>query len=225
METFIVCTCKRQYNENMTVTYIVGKEMQNTQFIDTIAIKFGLSAETIRQLTYELEKTRGRSARFDIKELGGKGRWELNQTASVGNGFNAALNTVVTDLCTEISERIREGTQVEEDATLPSTRKKAQPELDDTIGLTTISLKPGAWWSEHYGNDPEKTGSVSGMRFAYFAQHRRLILRQGLRNRIFDTEDYNVQDVVAGKAPGFFNIIVQTIEGNLLLTDLTEVAR
>jgi hypothetical protein len=199
--------------------------MQDTHFINDIAQKYGLPGGIIRKLASELEKTAGQSVRFDIEEIGGKGSWRLNEIASVGNGKNADLNDAVTELCVEISEKIREDIYDEDEAPTLVSRSRQKVTLDDTIESLADALKHSAWWDARYGSDPEKTGSVSGMKFAYFAQQRRLILRQGLRSRIFDTENYNVQDVIPGDEPGFFNLIVLTIEGDLRLTDLHEVAK
>jgi hypothetical protein len=199
--------------------------MQDTRFINDMAQKYGLPGAIIRKLASELEKTAGQSVRFDIEAIGGKGSWQLHETASVGNGKNADLNDAVTELCVEISEKIREDIYDEDEAPTIVSLSRQKVTLDDTIESLAEVLKPGAWWDMRYGAEPEKTGSVSGMKFAYFAQHRRLILRQGLRIRIFDTEKYNVQDVIPGDKPGFFNLIVLTIEGDLRLTDLREVAK
>ncbi|MDQ7026023.1 MAG: hypothetical protein Q9P01_01710 [Anaerolineae bacterium] len=202
--------------------------MLNPHFITNIARKYALPIEVVRQLASELEKTGGQSVRFDIKGLGGKGLWRINQAASVGNGFNTALNEVVTDLCNDISTEIHaiNGAESEASTMISKDELALKVDLDDTVTLLApTTLKPKSWWPEHYGQDPEKTGNVTGMRFAYFAQQRRLILSQGLRNRIFDTGDYNVQNVVAGQESGFFNLIVLTIEGDIQLADLPEVAQ
>ena len=199
--------------------------MHDTHFINDIAEKYGLPVNIIRKLASELEKTEGQSVRFDIEEIGGKGSWRLHEIANVGNGKNADLNEAVTELCTEISEKIREALYDEDDEPTIVSRSRQKVTLDETIESLESAIKASVWWDARYGADPEKVGHVAGMPFAYFAQHRRLILRQGLRSRIFDTNNYNVQDVIPGDEPGFFNLIVLTIEGDLLLTDLREVPK
>ena len=199
--------------------------MHDTHFINDIAQKYDLPTHIIRKLASELEKTAGQSVRFDIEEIGGKGSWRLHEIASVGNGKNADLNEAVTELCTDISEKIREELYDEDDEPTIVSRSRQKVTLDETIESMEAAIKASVWWDARYGADPEKAGNVSGMKFAYFAQHRRLILRQGLRNRIFDTGNYNVQDIIPGDEPGFFNLIVLTIEGDLHITDLREVAK
>lgn len=202
--------------------------MLNKDFTRQIARKYAVSQEIVEYLVREMRITRGESVRFDIKAIGGKGMWKRNQVASVGNGFNEALNELVTDLCTEISAEIRATEIIAEHESDPTTlirQPRKSENLDETIGLTPISLKPNSWWPESYGDMPDLTGSVGGLRYAYFSDLARLVIRQGLRNRIFNTEAYHVHGIEAGAEPGFFNLIVQTREGAKFLTDFTEVMK
>lgn len=206
--------------------------MLSQDFITQLVHKYDLSQEIIESLTREMIKTRGESVRFEIDAIGGKGMWKRNQLASVGNGFNEALNEFVTDLCTEISEEIQatedlegENRAVDDDPTTIIKTPKKPEGLDDTIGIMPIALKPNVWWPEDYGDMPDLTGNVSGLRYAYFADLDRLVLRQNLRNRIFGTENYHVYGMSPGTEPGFFNLLVQTRQGEIILSKLREVAK
>jgi hypothetical protein len=202
----------------------------DTQIITNLAKKYGLPVEIVNQLAHEMQKTRGESIRFDIEYLGGKGRWKLNQSASVGNGFDAELNNFITDLCSDLSDQIRANTvddnqdDGDDEPTIPS-RPRSKSALDDTIGIAPLSLKPNVWWPEDFGDEPDIMGHIGELRYAYFPQRRRLVLRQGLRNRIFDTASFDIHEIVSGNESGFFNLIVLTNHGEFLLADFREVAR
>ena len=202
--------------------------MLSSKFLKSLAKKYEVSLDIIEYLTRELMRSRGESVRFNIEAIGGKGMWKRNQLASVGNGFNDALNEFVTDLCTEISNEIVATQNLGQDTeptTIVSAKKREPGSLDETIGLTPISLKPQLWWPENYGEHPDVTGTAGGLRYAYFAGLNRLVIRQGLRNRIFDTEDKRIKDVSAGEEHGFFNLIVTSTEGQFLLTEFREVVK
>ena len=161
--------------------------MLSSVFMKNLAKKYDVPLEAIEYLSRELMQTSGKSVRFNIEAIGGKGMWKRNQLASVGNGFNEALNELVTDLCTEISNEII-ATQDMGEATEPTTiikQPKKTGNLDETIGLTPIRLNPNMWWPEDYGTMPDLTGNVGGLRYAFFENIDRLVIRQGLRNRIF----------------------------------------
>jgi hypothetical protein len=215
--------------DTKVIFLFVTESILDTQIISSLAKKYGLPSEIVQQLAYEMQKNRGEAVRFDIEYLGGKGRWKLNQSASVGNGFDVELNNFITDLCSDLSDHIRaDAANVDDDdddeaPTIPS-RPRGNSALDDTIGIPPLSLKPNVWWPEDFGDEPDMTGHVGEIRYAYFPQRRRLVLRQGLRNRIFDTANFDVQEIAVGTESGFFNLVVLTSHGDFRLGDFREVA-
>lgn len=191
--------------------------MSEPSIYGKLATKYSVPTEAVEALASILEKTGGISARFDIESLGGKGMWKLNQRASVGNGFNEELNTLVTNLCNDLSEAIRafdEATEI---------RPRRTGGLDDTIGLMPISLMPNLWWPESYGIAPDVIGNAGTLRYAYFADKNRLVIRQNLRNRIFDTAGHTVIKLLPGEKAGFFHLLVKTEADNIPIAKLKEV--
>jgi hypothetical protein len=184
--------------------------------------KYEVPVEAVRDLAQEMEKTGGTSVRFDIEALGGKGLWNMNRHASVGNGFNEQLNELVAALCNDLSQSIRAEVP-EDEPTLVNRQPRSK--LDDTVALMPVSIKPTIWWPEHYGESADAIGNAGAVRYAYFEGCNRLVVRQNLRNRIFDTNGYEVYNVSAGKQPGFFNLIVNTSNGSLPITKLKEVVQ
>lgn len=194
--------------------------MLNEAVCRKLAKKYKIALDAVRELAAELEKNSGTAARFDIVALGGKGLWQLHRRASAGNGFNEQLNDLVTNLCNDLSQSIR--AMVPEEEPTPA-GSQARNNLDDTIGLMPVSIKPSIWWPESYGEEADTIGNAGTLRYAYFAACNRLVIRQNLNNRIFDTSGYEVKTVEPGKTPGFFNLMVQTTHGSIPITKLREV--
>jgi hypothetical protein len=185
-----------------------------------LASKYHVSQRAIETLTEAIQRSKGEGARFDIVELGGKGIWKPSQGAIVGNGFNEKLNKHATDICEEIVSLIR--LYDRDETTIISN-------LDDTITIPPIILEnaptASSWWPEHLGSTPDLLGNIGTIRFAYFAAPNRLVIQQNLRNRLFDTTGHRISNVSAGRAAGFFNLLVKTDERELGITELKEVSK
>lgn len=184
---------------------------RESALLQSLAARHNVPLQAVQQLALELGRTRGRAVRFDIPALGGEGRWQSGQRASVGNGFNEELNDTVTALCRAIASALQD----KEDTLLFERTEVPSPSVKPANGAAH-------WWPTGYG-EAALSGLISGMRYAYFPAYSRLLLQQNLRTRFFDTGGYIVQGLVQTDVRGFPGILVQTNKGPVLLHTLVEV--
>ena len=197
----------------------VKKYMIDSTVWEQLAEQYKVTINTVEKLASLLEKTGGLSARFEIEELGGKGLWQQGVGGSIGNGFDEAANTKVTGLCKDISDVIR----TDKEQSTDTINAAGSGGLDDTIGLMPISLLPNAWWPDELGISPDVLGNAGTLRYAYFQAHNRLVIRQNLRNRIYDTSGYKVIKLVPGDTPGISHLNVRTETGVIPIESLKAI--
>ena len=181
--------------------------MLSEQFYQNLARRYNISVEAVSALANEIKKNDGTAIRFDIPGLGGKGLWNKEQGASVGNGFNQELNNLVSALCDELIMFIFSHDPDDEPTHIIS---QPAPSVEDTAVLRTASEISRRWWPEIYGTAPDVMGNAGSLRYVYFADANRLVIQQNLKNRIFDTTDYVLEQVVSGDEPGFLHLKVHT---------------
>jgi hypothetical protein len=119
----------------------------------------------------------GSMAQFSVPELGGSGQWMQGGMTMVGDMFNQGLQFTVSNLCAELSQLIY-----------------TQPifEPAPTKGFGGASL--GNWWPAELGS-PNSSGSQNAVRYAYFAQSRRLVMDVMGVVSVFDTLDHQISGV------------------------------
>lgn len=174
------------------------------QGLETIANKHRVSLETVRELAEGLQASGGMWVQFHIPELGGAGKWRVNGTAFVGNGKNQVLNARVDAICRMLYELI---TQTDDHA--------------KTVPPAQYS-RPRSWWPEGW-EVPTHEGKSNGVDFAYFADRKRLAIRQGVKVRYFDAGDCEIHDITFRRDMPIPTIFVETSQGRKALTDFRQV--
>jgi hypothetical protein len=164
--------------------------------IKTIARRYNLSEEAIRTLLYALQQGNGIAAQFNHPELGGMGQWMAGGMTMVGDMFNHALKAKVDQVCTELSTLLRQ-----------------------TSGATTPAAEPQSrWWPAEFGS-PTASGSQNSMRYAYFAQARRLAVVVHNHVTIYDTQDHRISGVMQQQA-GSSGLVFTSQKGQVPLNKL-----
>jgi hypothetical protein len=130
--------------------------------LQTLADRHGFSLGAITMLWTGLRACQGQQVQFNHPELGGLGQWQPGQVM-IGDMSNRALKARVELACTELAQL--------------ACQVPPPPLLDNFIAL--------------YG-EARLSGVQNGLRYAYFPQHKLLVVQQGERVRKFSTAGYEL---------------------------------
>lgn len=178
------------------------------QVINDLAQRYGFSPVAVASLLEAVIHGQGRMAQFNHPEFGGSGQWMAGGMIMLSDMFNYALKSQVDGLCGELAtlvnnspDLIRSGsfqTQSQSDGYAQRQDGYNPQAQDETgpIGPVSLFIAPsggssGEWW----GADlrwPTSTGAQNDVRYAYFAQARRLAIDLHGQVTIYDTLDHQI---------------------------------
>ncbi len=207
------------------------------QAINDLAQRHGFSPEAVSSMLEAVIAGRGGMAQFDHPEFGGSGQWMRGGMIMLSDMFNNYLKGRVDGLCNDLAGLVANqpdligggGFQSQSQSGDSSGQQQQsgygggqQQNGSGPIGPASLFVPPapgtsGDWW----GADlrwPTSTGSQNDVRYAYFAQARRLAIDIGGRVTIYDTLDHQIG--------GFSQ--QQSVGGSLAFTSqygLVEIAR
>jgi hypothetical protein len=160
------------------------------QTIKELASRYGVSSQAVMTLLRPLVNGGGTMAQFDHSELGGMGQWSRSGMTMVGDMFNDALKAKVNGLADDLSNLLHEVGSERRVPTLPPDKA-----WNGTTGLSSAKgTPPDIWWGEDFGQ-LSASGSQNNIRYAYFANARRLAIKTDEGLTIYDTGDHEIHGV------------------------------
>jgi hypothetical protein len=160
------------------------------QTIKELASRYGVSSQAVMTLLRPLVNGGGTMAQFDHSELGGMGQWSRSGMTMVGDMFNDALKAKVNGLADDLSNLLHEVGSERRVPTLPPDKA-----WNGTTGLSSAKgTPPDIWWGEAFGQ-LSASGSQNNIRYAYFANARRLAIKTDEGLTIYDTGDHEIHGV------------------------------
>ncbi|WP_029001934.1 SHOCT domain-containing protein [Azohydromonas australica] len=187
---------------------------QGRQAIDDIARRHGFSAEAVTAMLWAVVQGQGGMAQFGHPEFGGPGQWMRGGMTMVSDMFNHALKARVDGLCNELAGLVASQpdllhgggsfqSQSQGSGGMPGQQQSAwsggtQPPAEGMPPPTASLFVPAAgssdWWGPGLGR-PNSSGAQNGVRYAYFAQARRLAIELRGRVTVYDTLDHHIGGV------------------------------
>ena len=178
------------------------------QAVNDLAQRYGFSSEAVLSLLDAVIQGQGSMAQFNHPEFGGSGQWMQGGMLMLSDMFNSALKGRVDGLCNELSALIRNQPDLIRSGSFQSqsqgggggfstqsnySSNQQQQNANGPVGAVSLFIPDtsGDWW----GPDlrwPTSTGAQNGVRYAYFAQARRLAIEVGGRVTIYDTLDHQI---------------------------------
>jgi hypothetical protein len=191
------------------------------QAIADLAQRYGFSSDAVASMLDAVVAGNGGMAQFNHPEFGGSGQWMQGGMIMLSDMFNHALKGRVDGLCHDLArlvasqpDWIRPGSfQAQSQGGYGGGQQQSsygggqqqsggygggQQQQDGSGPVGPVSLfvppAPGGssdWW----GADlrwPTSTGAQNGVRYAYFAQARRLAIDLGGRVTVYDTLDHQI---------------------------------
>ncbi len=182
------------------------------QAIDDIAKRHGFSADAVLSMIESLIKGNGTMAQFNHREFAGSGQWMSGGMTMVSDMFNNHLKNRVNGLCTELARLLANQPDLLRSGSFQSQNQGNQQQNNyagaqfqngsaamNPAGSPTASLfiPPASstsadWWGPAL-RWPNSTGAQNGVRYAYFAQARRLAIQLNGKVTIYDTLDHQIE--------------------------------
>jgi hypothetical protein len=185
------------------------------QTINDIAQRHGFSPNAVLSMLESVINGNGSMAQFGHPEFSGSGQWMRGGMIMVSDMFNNYLKGRIDALCNELSnlianqpDLIRSGSFQSQSqggqgqggynpGQLQSNYGSAQQQgAFGPIGPVSLFVPPapgtaGDWWPGDL-RWPNSTGAQNGVRYAYFAQARRLAIEANGRVTVYDTLDHQI---------------------------------
>jgi hypothetical protein len=139
----------------------------------------------------------GSMAQFDHPEFAGSGQWMQGGMLMVGDMFNNTLKGRVGALCQDIAGILASQPGLLSGGSYQSQSQSGGGHQAQAAGAlrgesSLFVPDPAAhWWPADLGS-PTATGSQNNVRYAYFADARRLAVDSGGQVRVYDTLDHRI---------------------------------
>lgn len=184
------------------------------QLIEEVAQRHGFSTDAVMSMLESVIRGNGSMAQFDHPEFGGSGQWMQSGMTMVSDMFNNYLKGQVHGLCSELSRLIENQPDLIRSGSFQSQSQGSQPQRNDGSGqqhqqsagyggsnqqqtaagpVGSVSLfvpaapgTSGDWWPADLGR-PNSTGAQNNVRYAFFAQPRRLAIDVNGKMTVYDT--------------------------------------
>jgi hypothetical protein len=170
------------------------------QAIDDIARRHGISTDAALSMLDAVVRGNGGMAQFNHPEFGGSGQWMRGGMTMVSDMFNSHLKSRVDALCFELAGLVASQPDLLRTGSFQSQSQNGQEQFSGSghshaggggHGASLFVAPPPDWWGPSL-RWPDSTGSQNGVRYANFAQARRLAIEANGTVTIYDTLDHQI---------------------------------
>lgn len=178
------------------------------QVINDIAQRNGFSVEATLSMLDSVINGNGSQAQFNHPEFSGSGQWMRGGMIMLSDMFNNYLKGRVDGLCNDLSNLVASQPDLVRSGSFQSQSQgsgynngqaqtsyggNGQQQVNGNFGQASLFV-PGTtkdWWPSDL-RFPNSTGAQNGVRYAYFAQARRLAIEVNGRVTVYDTLDHQI---------------------------------
>jgi hypothetical protein len=179
------------------------------QAVNDLAQRHGFSFDAVAAMLDAVVNGNGGMAQFSHHEFGGSGQWMRGGMTMIGDMFNNNLKGRVEALCADLSSLIANQPGLIQSGSFQSQTQGAQHQqygygggqqqqsgsgFGSPVSLFVPAQGSGAagnWWPGELGW-PNSTGAQNDVRYAYFAQSRRLAIEVNGTVTVYDTLDHQI---------------------------------
>ncbi len=167
------------------------------QLVQQLAQRHQLSTDAVTHMLLAVHNGNGTMAQFNHSEFGGSGQWMRGGMTMVSDLFNYQLKSRVDNLCSDISNALASHQLVPFSGSFQSQSQGGsamQSQTAGTHGSVNSLFVPDPtnnWWPTDLGS-PSATGSQNNVRYAYFANARRLAVMTGSDVWVYDTQNHQI---------------------------------
>jgi Short C-terminal domain len=161
-----------------------------------LANRYGFSTDAITHMMFAVLHGNGNMAQFSHFEFGGSGQWMRGGMIMLGDMFNGYLKGRVDSLCSEIAGILANQPGLLSSGSFQSQSQGGsshQYQANGAMGSSSLFVPDPEdnWWPQEFGS-PSATGSQNNVRYAYFANQRRLAVKTGGDVWVYDTLDHQI---------------------------------
>src|SRR5262245_26580293 len=165
------------------------------QAIRDLAQRQGFSTDAVLSMLQSVINGRGSMAQFSHPEFGGSGQWMRGGMIMISDMFNNALKGRIDALCRELAVLVADQPVILGGSFQSQSQRSQQQGGPGAAGPASLFVPPtgetGNWWPGDLGW-PNSTGAQNSVRYAYFAQARRLAVEIGGKVTVYDTLDHQI---------------------------------
>ena len=167
------------------------------QLVQNLAQRHNLSADAVTHMLIAIQNGNGTMAQFNHPEFGGAGQWMSGGMTMVSDLFNNQLKCRVDNVCSDISNELSNHQVTPFSGSFQSQSQNgsnSQSQAGGTMGSGNSLFAPDPeanWWPQELGA-PNAIGAQNQVRYAYFAQGRRLAVKTGGDIWVYDTQDHQI---------------------------------
>lgn len=165
--------------------------------VNGLASKHGFSTDAVTHMLFAVLNGNGSMAQFSHGEFGGSGQWMKGGMLMLGDMFNNYLKGRVDGLCWDISNLLATQPGLLRSGSFQSQSQGGTSYQQQANGTPTGSSSlfvpdpESNWWPSELGA-PSATGAQNHVRYAYFANGRRLAVKTGSEVWVYDTLDHQI---------------------------------
>ena len=162
-----------------------------------LAQRHGFSIDAVTTMLFAVRNGNGSMAQFSHPEFGGGGQWMQGGMLMLGDMFNQALKGRVDALCNDISGVLTRQPGLLQTGSFQSQSQGGAGYQNQTTGgypgQSSLFVPDPAqhWWPAELGS-PSATGAQNQVKYAYFANIRRLAVDTGGECWVYDTQDQQI---------------------------------
>ncbi|ETW92378.1 MAG: hypothetical protein ETSY1_43905 [Candidatus Entotheonella factor] len=172
---------------------------EGQRLIDDLARQYQVSTEAVMSMLQAVLNGNGTMAQFNHPEFGGAGQWMQGGMTMVSDMFNHQLKIQVESLCSALANLLSSHASELTPPTQFQSQQQGGPLPSPGYGPSgPVSLfvapepgRAGHWWPDDLGM-PSSTGAQNHVRYAYFAQERRLAIEVNGQVTVYDTLDHQI---------------------------------
>lgn len=167
------------------------------RIVDDLANRHGFSVDAVTHMLFAVLNGNGGMAQFSHGEFGGSGQWMRGGMTMVGDMFNNYLKGRVDNLCSEIANLLANQPGLLQSGSFQSQSQGGSSHQHQATGgaMGSSSLfvpdPEENWWPRDLGS-PSALGTQNNVRYAYFANQRRLAVKTGGEVWVYDTLDHQI---------------------------------
>jgi len=202
---------------------------EGQRIVSDLANKHGFSVDAVTHMLFAVLNGNGSMAQFNHSEFAGSGQWMKGGMIMLGDMFNNYLKGRVDSLCLDISNILAHQPGLLRSGSFQSQSQGGGGYQQQASGSPTgasslfIPDPEDNWWPRELGA-PSATGAQNNVRYAYFANSRRLAAKAGGEVWVYDTLEHQIGGFSQQQGMGS-SIIFSSQYGTVNLASLPLVSR
>jgi hypothetical protein len=171
--------------------------LEGRRVVHDLAQRHGFSPDAVTHMLFAVLNGNGTMAQFNHPEFAGSGQWMQGGMMMLGDMFNNSLKGRVDALCWEISGILSNQPGLLQSGGFQSQSQSGGGQQNQSSGAPMgpsslfVPNPRDHWWPRELGT-PSSIGAQNNVRYAYFANARRLAVEVGGQIRVYDTLDHQI---------------------------------